>query len=74
MPSGPVPGSILTPEFVQEAGRAAYLWAWPLVNIYNRYWTQSWVKTQAFLLGGVAPVAPSNRLGMLTGSQDPGQR
>lgn len=74
MPRAPAPGSILTPEFVQEIGRAAYLWAWPLVNIYNRHWTQGWVKTQTFLVGGVAPVAPINRIGMLTGSQDPGQR
>ncbi|HSD91728.1 MAG TPA: DUF1254 domain-containing protein [Methyloceanibacter sp.] len=74
MPSGPVPGSKLTEDFVREVARFAYLWAWPLVNIHNRYWTQDWVKTQTFLIGGVAPVAPVNRLGMLTGSQDPGQR
>jgi hypothetical protein len=74
MPKGPAPGSTLTADFVREVGRFAYLWAWPLVNIYNRYWTQDWVKTQTFLVGGVAPVAPINRIGMLTGSQDPGQR
>lgn len=74
MPRGPAPGSILAPNFVREVGRAAYLWAWPLVNVYCRYWTQGWVKTQTFLVGGVAPVAPINRIGMLTGSQDPGQR
>ncbi len=74
MPRGPAPGSILAPNFVREVGRAAYLWAWPLVNVYCRYWTQGWVKTQTFLVGGVAPVAPINRIGMLTGSKDPGQR
>jgi hypothetical protein len=37
MPAGPVPGSRLTEEFVREVGRFAYVWAWPLVNVYNRY-------------------------------------
>ena len=74
IPAGPVSGSKLTPEFVREVGRFAYLWGWPLVNIYNRHWTQSWVKTQTFLVGGVAPVAPINHLGMLVGYNEPGQR
>jgi hypothetical protein len=74
IPPGPVPGSKLTPEFVREIGRFAYLWGWPLVNVYNRYWTQGWVKTQTFLVGGVAPIAPINHLAMLTGYNEPGQR
>ncbi|HEX2447982.1 MAG TPA: DUF1254 domain-containing protein [Methyloceanibacter sp.] len=74
MPTGPVPGSKLTPEFVQAVGRFACLWAWPLVNVYNRYWTQDWVKIRTYLVGGVAPVAPINRLGMLVGYNQPGQR
>jgi len=74
MPAGPVPGSRLTEEFVREVGRFAYVWAWPLVNVYNRYWTQGWVTRQTFLVGGVAPVAPINRLGMLVDYNDPGQR
>ncbi len=49
IPPGPVPGSKLTPEFVREIGRFAYLWGW----------TQGWVKTQTFLVGGVAPIARS---------------
>src|SRR6266511_4068578 len=73
-PRGPVGGSRLTPDFIAAIGRFAYFWAWPLVNIYNRYWTQGWVKTQTFLVGGVAPVAPINRLGMLVDYNDPGQR
>lgn len=72
--SGPAPGSILTEAFVREVGRFAYLWAWPLVNVYNRYWTQDWVKTKFFLVGGVAPIAPINRLGMLVDYNQPGQR
>jgi hypothetical protein len=68
IPTGPVPGSKLTPEFVREIGRFAYIWAWPLVNVFNRYRTQGWVKTQNWLVGGVAPMAPINHLGMLVGS------
>lgn len=74
IPTGPAPGSRLTEDYVREIGRFAYLWAWPLVNIYNRYWTQGWVRTQTFLVGGVAPVAPINRLGMLVDYNQPGQR
>jgi hypothetical protein len=44
------------------------------VNVYNRYWTQDWVKTKTFLVGGVAPIAPINRLGMLVDYNAPGQR
>ncbi len=72
--TGPAPGSRLTPDFVREIGRFAYVWAWPLVNVFNRYRTQGWVKTQTWLVGGVAPVAPINRLGMLVDYNDPGQR
>jgi hypothetical protein len=74
MPSGPAHGSKLTPDFVGAVGRLAYLWAWPLVNVYNRYWTQDWVKTKYLLVGGVAPIAPVNRLAMAATTQDPGQR
>jgi hypothetical protein len=73
IPTGPVSGSKLTEEFVREIGRA-YLWAWPLVNVFNRYQTQGSVKTQTWLVGGVAPVAPINHLGMLTDYNAPGQR
>jgi hypothetical protein len=37
IPTGPAPGSRLTQEFVREIGRFAYFWAWPLVNVFNRY-------------------------------------
>jgi hypothetical protein len=35
-PRGPAPGSRLSPDFVREIGRLAYLWGWPLVNVFNR--------------------------------------
>ncbi|HEX7531634.1 MAG TPA: hypothetical protein VF340_00205, partial [Methyloceanibacter sp.] len=36
-PRGPAPGSRLGVDFVREIGRFAYLWAWPMVNVYTRY-------------------------------------
>ena len=64
-PRGPAPGSRLSADFVREIGRFAYLWAWPLVNVFNRYTSFQRIKTQTVLIGGVAPVAPINRLAML---------
>ncbi len=62
-PRGPAPGSRLA-RFVREIGRFAYLWAWPLVNVFNRYtsFKRVW---RPLLIGGIAPVAPINRLAML---------
>ena len=64
-PRGPAQGSRLSPDFVREIGRFAYFWAWPLVNVFNRYTSFQRIKTQTVLIGGVAPVAPINRLAML---------
>jgi hypothetical protein len=35
IPTGPARGSKLTEAFVREVGRFAYLWAWPLANVYT---------------------------------------
>jgi hypothetical protein len=61
---GPAPGSRLSPDFVREIGRLAYLWGWPLVNVFNRYnsFKRLW---RPLLIGGIAPVAPINHLAML---------
>jgi hypothetical protein len=63
-PRGPAPGTRLSPDFVREIGRFAYLWAWPLVDIYNRYNSFKRVH-RPLLIGGIAPVAPINHLAML---------
>jgi hypothetical protein len=73
-PRGPAPGSRLSPDFVREIGRFAYLWAWPLVNDYNRYISFRRIKTRTLLIGGVAPVAPINHLAMLHDYIGPKQR
>jgi hypothetical protein len=63
-PRGPAPGTRLTPAYVREIGRFAYFWAWPMVNVFNRYssFKRLW---RPLLIGGIAPVAPINHLAML---------
>jgi len=70
---GPVAGTKVTEGYVRMMAREAYFWAWPMANIFNR--------RQAFkdlpgpgLMGGVVPVAPINRLSMLSDYIDPAQR
>ncbi|KPU53910.1 hypothetical protein AN403_941 [Pseudomonas fluorescens] len=70
---GPVAGTKVTEPYVRMMAREAYFWAWPMANIFNR--------RQAFkdlpgpgLMGGIVPVAPINRLSMLSDYIDPAQR
>ena len=70
---GPVPGTRLTPEYVREIGRLAYLFAWPMVNVYNRFLTYDKLPSPG-LAGGVLPVAPPNQIGMLHDYIDPSER
>jgi len=72
-PPGPVAGTKVNEAWVRMAARDAYFWGWPLANIFNR--------RQAFkdlpepgLMGGIVPVAPINRLAMLSDYIDPGER
>ena len=61
---GPPPGTAMTKAYVQSAGRTAYLWGWPLVNMANR--AASFSKApEPGLLGGIVPVA-FGRNAMLT--------
>jgi hypothetical protein len=53
--------------------RNAYFWAWPMVNIYNKRLTYSKVPAPG-LIGGIMPVAPLNRLAMLTDYIEPEER
>jgi hypothetical protein len=70
---GPVPGTRLTPEFVQLIGRFAFLWAWPMVNIHNRMVAFANLPGPG-LMGGIVPVAPSNQICMLTDYIAPEER
>jgi hypothetical protein len=60
----PVAGAIMHPEYVKTIGRMAYVWGWPLVNIFNRRATITQAPEPG-RLGGVVPVAPRGRLCML---------
>jgi len=73
MPDGPVAQTKITPEYAALVTRDAFFWSWPLANIYNRRLTFEPIK-EFSLMGGIVPVAPHNRLTMLTDYIDPGER
>src|SRR5262245_42929661 len=49
---------------LRDAARQAYFWAWPMVYVRNCHASLSWLKSSG--ISGGAPVAPPNRLCMLT--------
>src|SRR5215469_12399656 len=73
MPGAPVAGSRLTPEYVRQVGRMAYLWAWPMMNIEGRLLAFRPLKEHG-LSGGVLPVGPVNEVTMLTDYIEPSER
>ncbi|WP_367345966.1 DUF1254 domain-containing protein [Stenotrophomonas bentonitica] len=73
LPSGPVAGTPLIEPFVRDVARLAYVWGWPMVNLHNRHVVFS--KVPGFGLGeGILPMAPINRLTMLTDYIKPEER
>ena len=70
--NGPMPGTRLHAEYVRTVARDTYLWAWPMVNLYNRRLVYSQVP--AIGMAGPVPVAPLNHLGMLTDYVVPEER
>jgi hypothetical protein len=60
----PATGVIMHREYVKTIGRMAYVWGWPLVNIFNRRATITQAPAPG-RLGGVVPVAPRGHLCML---------
>ncbi|MFK0378350.1 DUF1254 domain-containing protein [Pandoraea sp. NPDC090278] len=72
-PPGPVAGTHLPEAYVRQVGKLAYLWGWPMVNIYNRYMVFSKVPENG-LGDGVLPVGPLNRLTMLVDYIKPEER
>jgi hypothetical protein len=72
MPSGPVVATKITEAYAALVGRNAFLWAWPLVNMYSR--RLAYEKAAEIVLSGPVPVAPLNRLGMLTNYIVPEER
>lgn len=72
LPDGPDMRSKMTEEYAKLVARDAYFWAWPLVNIYNR--RQAFKDTPEPMMSGPVPVAPLNKLGMLTDYIAPEER
>lgn len=64
MPSAPVPETKITEAYATMVTRTAFLWGWPLVNVYSRRLTYE--KVPDVVMAGPVPAAPLNRLGMLT--------
>ncbi|UHQ18577.1 DUF1254 domain-containing protein [Lysobacter sp. KIS68-7] len=70
---GPVPGTRITEAYARLLTREAYVWAWPMANIYNK--RLAFAKApEPGLLGGVLPFPPLNRMSMLTDYVDPAER
>lgn len=59
--------------YARLVSREAYFWAWPMINVYNRRLAFQDLKEPA-LMGGIVPVAPLNRLSMLTDYIEPQER
>jgi len=73
IPPRPVAGTLLTEDYVKNLATLAYVWGWPLVNMHNRRLVFSKVP-ESGLGDGVLPVAPLNRLTMLTDYIKPAER
>ncbi|MDR2901961.1 MAG: DUF1254 domain-containing protein [Lactobacillales bacterium] len=69
----PINNGKLTPAYVEQVGAEAYFWAWPMINIMNRY-VNFKPLDKPVLLNGVAPVGPINHLSMLTDYIKPEER
>ena len=72
MPAGPVAGTKITEAYAAMVAQDAFFWAWPLVNVHNRRTT--FAKLPEPRLSGPLPVAPPNRLTMLTDYIEPEER
>jgi hypothetical protein len=73
VPPQPVPGTRMTEAYVQQVGRFAYFWAWPMVNMHNRRILLQQLPEPG-LMGGIVPVAPPNSLSLLRDYIEPQER
>lgn len=71
--SVPNAGMKVSESYVRALARGAYFWGWPMADIYNRRLFFSSMK-EPVLMDGTTPVAPPNRLAMLSDYIDPGER
>ncbi|GGP22053.1 DUF1254 domain-containing protein [Silvimonas iriomotensis] len=71
--AGPVANTRYTEAYARLVARDTYFWGWPLANIYNRRLTFKDLPHPG-LMGGIVPVAPLNRLSMLSDYIEPQER
>ena len=62
--TAPTSGALMHEGYVRSVGRMAYIWGWALVNMWNRR-AGITEAPEPGRLGGVVPVAPRGRIGML---------
>lgn len=60
----------MTESYVKEMGKMSYFWAWPMINMHNRYLAAS-KNTETGLQGGKLAAAPINHLAMFHDYVDP---
>lgn len=60
----PAPGEQMHPGYAKAIAQMAYLWGWPMVNMYNRN-ARITAAPYPGLLGGILPAAPRGKIGML---------
>lgn len=60
-------------SYIRALARSAYVWGWPMVNMYNRR-ARITQAPHPGLLGGVLPVAPRGQIGMLHDYIEPSER
>lgn len=70
---GPMAGTRITEAYARTVARGTYVWAWALVNMYNRRIGFKDLPEPG-RLGGVLPAGPPNRLSMLTDYIEPSER
>ena len=71
--AGPIPGTRTSEAYIRQIAGLAYFWAWPMVNVYNRFLTYQKLPGPG-LAGGALPVAPPNQLCMLHDYITPDER
>ena len=72
MPPGPDLNVKITESYAAHVARDTFMWAWPLVNIYNKRRGAEQSKDLAY--AGPVPAAPLNRIVMLTDYVAPDER
>jgi hypothetical protein len=71
-PAGPDRKMKITQAYAALVARDAFFWAWPIMNVLNR--RAMFAQVNEIALAGPLPVAPLNRLGMLTDYVEPEER